>query len=95
MYVVLAGNVGNMRTPIGSFLNYSQSAILTPSDFPFPERGIQGEADPNVESVVVSELALSSLAQQRHIATVRPLHDRRPDLYQLQTNVDIEKIRVE
>jgi hypothetical protein len=45
--------------------------------------------------VVVSELALSALAQQRHIATVRPLHDRRPDLYQLQSMVDIEKIRVE
>jgi predicted amidohydrolase/GNAT superfamily N-acetyltransferase len=95
VYVVLAGNVGNMRTPMGSFLNYSQAAILTPSDFPFPEKGIQGEADPNVESVVVSELALSALAQQRHIATVRPLHDRRPDLYQLQSMVDIEKVRVE
>ena len=95
VYVVIAGNVGNMRTPIGSFLNYSQAAILTPSDFPFPEKGIQGEADPNVESVVVSELALSALAQQRHIATVRPLHDRRPDLYHLQSMVDIEKIRVE
>lgn len=95
VYVVLAGNVGNMRTPIGSFLNYSQAAILTPSDFPFPEKGIQGEADPNVESAVVSELALSALAQQRHIATVRPLHDRRPDLYQLQPMVELEKIRVE
>ncbi len=95
VYVVLAGNVGNMRTPIGSFLNYSQSTILTPSDFPFPERGIQGEADPNVESVVVSELALSSLAQQRHIATVRPLHDRRPDLYRLEATVQIERVMVE
>jgi predicted amidohydrolase/GNAT superfamily N-acetyltransferase len=95
IYVVLAGNVGNMRTPMGSFLNYSQAAILTPSDFPFPEKGIQGEADPNVESVVVSELALSALAQQRHIATVRPLHDRRPDLYQLHSMVDLENIRVE
>ncbi len=95
VYVVLAGNVGNMRTPIGSFLNYSQAAILTPSDFPFPEKGIQGEADPNVESAVVSELALSALAQQRHIATVRPLHDRRPDLYQLQSIVQLEKVRVE
>ena len=95
VYVVIAGNVGNMRTPMGSFLNYSQAAVLTPSDFPFPERGIEGEADPNVESVVVSELALSALSQQRHVATVRPLHDRRPDLYRLETIAPIEVVRVE
>ncbi|UCG39349.1 MAG: GNAT family N-acetyltransferase [bacterium] len=95
VYVVMAGNVGNLRTRIGSFLNYSQSAVVTPSDFPFPERGIQGEADPNVEAVVVAELALSALAQQRHVATVRPLHDRRPDLYRLNLETDIEVVRVE
>ena len=84
-----------MRTPIGSFLNYSQAAVLTPSDFAFPERGIDGEADPNVEATVISELALSALAQQRHVATVRPLHDRRPDLYDLQTRFPIEVVRVD
>jgi len=94
-YVVLSGNVGNMRTKIGSFLNYSQAAVLTPSDFPFPEKGIEGEAHPNVETVVVSELALSALAEQRHVATVRPLHDRRPDLYDLQPKTTIEVLRVE
>ena len=80
IYVVMTGNVGNMQTKSGSFMNYSQAAILTPSDFSFPEKGIEGEADPNVEAVVISELALSSLSQQRHVATVRPLHDRRLDL---------------
>ncbi|MFH2009328.1 MAG: bifunctional GNAT family N-acetyltransferase/carbon-nitrogen hydrolase family protein [bacterium] len=95
VYVVIAGNVGNMRTEVGSFMNYSQSAILTPSDFSFPERGIDGEADPNVEAVVISELGISALAQQRHLATVRPLHDRRPDLYELRSLARIEVIRTE
>ena len=95
IYVVLTGNVGNMKTLAGSFLNYSQAAVLTPSDFSFPERGVEGEADPNVEAAVVSELTLSSLAQQRHVATVRPLHDRRPDLYNLSPIQKIEIIQTE
>ncbi|MBI9077324.1 MAG: GNAT family N-acetyltransferase [Desulfatibacillum sp.] len=95
VYVVMTGNVGNMQTPAGSFLNYSQSAILTPSDFSFPEKGVEGEADPNVEAAVVSELTLSTLTQQRHVATVRPLHDRRPDLYSLTSAAKVEIIRTE
>ncbi|WP_373500688.1 GNAT family N-acetyltransferase [Desulfococcus sp.] len=95
IYVVMTGSVGNMRTEIGSFMSYSQAAILTPSDFSFPEKGVGGEADPNVEAVVVSDLALSSLAQQRHVATVRPLHDRRPDLYELTARSRIEIVKTE
>ena len=95
IYVVMTGSVGNMQTRSGSFMNYSQAAILTPSDFSFPEKGIEGEADPNVEAVVVSELALSSLSQQRHVATVRPLHDMRSDLYELCPKNKIEIIHVE
>ncbi len=95
VYVVMTGNVGNMQTPAGSFLNYSQSAILTPSDFSFPEKGVEGETDPNVESALVSELTLSSLAQQRHVATVRPLHDRRADLYTLNALHKVEVIQVD
>ena len=95
VYVAMTGNVGNMKTKIGSFMNYSQAAILAPSDFSFPEKGIEGSADPNVEAVVVSELALFALAQQRHVATVRPLHDRRLDLYDLKAKNKIEIIRTE
>lgn len=95
IYVVITGSVGNMKTRIGSFMHYSQAAILTPSDFSFPEKGIEGEADPNTEAVVVSELALSALAQQRHVSTVRPLHDRRPDLYDLRARERIEVISME
>ena len=95
VYVVMTGNVGNMRTQVGSFMNYSQAAILTPSDFSFPEKGVEGETDPNVESALVSELTLSSLAQQRHVATVRPLHDRRADLYSLDVKTRVEIIKTE
>lgn len=95
IYVVMTGSVGNMQTKSGSFMHYSQAAILTPSDFSFPEKGIEGEADPNVEAVVVSELALSSLSQQRHVATVRPLHDMRPDLYELYPKHKIQIIQVD
>jgi predicted amidohydrolase len=95
VYVVMTGSVGSMRTDAGSFMNYSQAAILTPSDFSFPEKGVEGEADPNVEAVVVSELAISALAHQRHLSTVRPLHDRRPDLYDLRSLNGIEIIRTE
>ena len=95
VYVVITGTVGNMRTRIGSFMNYSKSAVLTPSDYAFPEKAIEGEADANVEAVVVSELALSALVSQRQIATVRPLHDRRPDLYGLEPKTKIEIVRVE
>jgi predicted amidohydrolase len=95
IYVVMTGTIGNMSTSVGSFMNYGQAAILTPSDFPFPEKGVVGEADPNIESVLVSELALSSLAQQRHVATVRPLHDLRPDLYELKSHERIQVITTE
>jgi hypothetical protein len=84
-----------MKTKVGSFINYGQAAVLTPSDFSFPDKGIEGEADPNIETVVVSELALSALAQQRHVATVRPLHDLRPDLYELKSRQRIEIIKTE
>ena len=95
VYIVMTGNVGNMKTKVGSFINYGQAAVLTPSDFSFPDKGIEGEADPNIETVVVSELALSALAQQRHVATVRPLHDLRPDLYELKSRQRIEIVKTE
>jgi predicted amidohydrolase/GNAT superfamily N-acetyltransferase len=95
VYVAMTGTIGNLSTDVGSIVNYGQAAILTPSDFPFPEKGVVGEADPNIESVLVSELALSSLAQQRHVATVRPLHDLRPDLYELKSFQNIEIVPAE
>lgn len=93
VYVVLAGNVGNLPTIKNYLLNYGQSAILTPSDFAFPVGGVAGEADPNVETVAVAELDLGTLAQQREYGSVRPYFDRRPDLYELTVRNPIRVIR--
>ena len=94
IYVVMAGNAGNL--PKRSYLlNYARSAILTPSDFNFPDAAVAAEADPNVETVVVADLDFVALAQHRQDGSVRPLHDRRPDLYDLQSKLTVEVIHAE
>jgi len=45
--------------------------------------------------VVIADLDLNSLAQQRELGSVRPLHDRRPDLYELRAKIPIKTIHVE
>jgi len=94
IYTVIAGNAGNLPNR-QYLLNYSQSAILTPSDFAFPTHGVAAEADPNVETVVVGELALSNLAKQREIGSVKPLYDRRIDIFDLKSKIPIEVIHVD
>lgn len=82
VYVVLAGNAGNLPAR-GNLINYARSAVLTPSDFGFPPEGVAAEADPNVETVAIADLDFSILAQLREMGSVRPLHDRRGDMYKL------------
>lgn len=94
IYTVISGNAGNLPNR-QYLLNYSQSAILTPSDFAFPTHAVAAEADPNVETVVVGELALSNLAKQREIGSVKPLYDRRTDIFELKSNIPIEIIHVD
>lgn len=94
IYTIISGNAGNLPTR-SYLLNYAQSAILTPSDFAFPMEGVAAEADPNVETVVIAELDLSNLAKQREVGSVRPLFDRRPDLYELKPKKPIQIIKVE
>ncbi|HSF18590.1 MAG TPA: hypothetical protein VLK65_23880 [Vicinamibacteria bacterium] len=60
--------------------NYGQAGIYTPSDFSFPLEAKLAEAEPNIETVVISEIDLGSLNQQRHVGSVRPLQDLRTDL---------------
>ncbi len=91
LYVVTSGNVGNLPGT-HYLLNYGQSAVFTPSDFSFPPQAIAGIADPNTEAVVVTDLDLVTLAVQRELGGVRPLFDRRPDLYDLRANVQVEII---
>lgn len=94
LYVVMSGNVGRLDSS-NYLLNYGQSAVLTPSDFAFPLLATAGEADPNVEAVVIADLDLTLLHQNREIGSVKPLMDRRVDLYDLRPKSPVRHVRVE
>ncbi|MGJ0454752.1 MAG: GNAT family N-acetyltransferase [Methylocystis sp.] len=82
-YVVLSGNVGNLPGVENMDVQYAQSCILTPCDFPFARDGVAAETTENVETIAVADLDLSDLAWARREGTVRNLRDRRFDLYRL------------
>lgn len=85
-YVVMSGNVGNLPGVENMDIQYAQSCILTPCDFPFARDGIAADTTPNVETVAIAELRIESLSSARNSGTVRNLADRRFDLYSLQWN---------
>ncbi|WP_341704871.1 GNAT family N-acetyltransferase [Ferrovibrio sp.] len=80
-YVALAGNVGNLPNVENMDIQYAQSCVLTPCDFPFARDGIAADTTPNVEMVSIADLQLDSLANARQGGTVQNLKDRRFDLY--------------
>jgi predicted amidohydrolase/ribosomal protein S18 acetylase RimI-like enzyme len=94
IYVVLAGNVGTLPRSPAMSLNFGQAAILTPSDFAFPLNGIAAEGVINTQTVVISDIDLGALEVEREVANVRPLIDRRPDIYFIQSRIKIEKCKV-
>jgi len=94
IYVVMTGSVGNLPQARSFLLNYGQAAICTPCDIAFPSNGILEEADPASETVIISELDLSDLAMARDIGSVKPLQDRRTDLYSLKSKMPIEIVSV-
>ncbi|MEQ8849660.1 bifunctional GNAT family N-acetyltransferase/carbon-nitrogen hydrolase family protein [Botrimarina sp.] len=94
IYVVMAGCVGNLPQVHSFLINYGQAAVCTPCDFAFPKDGIMAEAEPNNEMVVIAELDLNDLAVQRSIGTVRPLQDKRNDLYRVTSFIPIETVHV-
>ena len=83
VYVAMAGCVGNIPSVENMDINYAQSGIFTPSDFPFARDGVAGECLPNIETIVIADVDLEILKRNRQAGTVRPLKDRRPDLYSL------------
>jgi len=83
IYVAMAGNVGNLPRVENMDIQYAQSAILTPCDFPFSRDGIAADTTPNVETVAVADLRLDDLLVARNSGTVQNLKDRRHDLYQV------------
>jgi predicted amidohydrolase/ribosomal protein S18 acetylase RimI-like enzyme len=85
-YVVLSGNVGNLPNVENMDIQYAQSCILTPCDFPFARDGIAAEASENVETLTISDLNLADLTWARAEGTVQNLADRRFDLYRIAWN---------
>ena len=80
----MSGNVGNLPGVENMDVNYAESCILTPCDFPFARDGIAAECSENVETVAIADLDLTDLSWARAKGTVRNLRDRRFDLYQTQ-----------
>ncbi|MGB5695777.1 MAG: GNAT family N-acetyltransferase [Polyangiales bacterium] len=95
VYVVLSGNVGNLPQVDNFLINYGEAIICTPSDFAFPPDAIAAKADFNTETVVIADLDLGALEQSRELGSVRPLRDRRPDLYQIAPREPVEIIRTQ
>lgn len=83
MYVITSGCVGNIPSVENMDVHYAQSGIFTPSDFPFPPDGVAGECQANIETVVVADVDLELIRQNRIGGTVRTLMDRRTDLYEI------------
>lgn len=83
-YVVMSGNVGNLPRVANMDIQYAQSCILTPCDFPFARDGIAADTTPNVETVAFADLRLDTLSIARNSGTVKNLLDRRHDLYRIQ-----------
>lgn len=81
-YVVMSGNVGNLPGVNNFDIQYGQSCILTPSDFPFARDGVAADSTPNIETVLFADLRLESLARARNAGAVQNLKDRRFDLYE-------------
>ncbi|MEM1085883.1 MAG: carbon-nitrogen hydrolase family protein [Verrucomicrobiota bacterium] len=87
IYVATAGCVGELEGVPGLDLHYGQAAVFTPSDLGFARDGIAAQADPNVETMLVADLDISSLHRARSEGTVRPLRDRRRDLFEFRANL--------
>ncbi|MEX0964698.1 MAG: bifunctional GNAT family N-acetyltransferase/carbon-nitrogen hydrolase family protein [Pseudohongiellaceae bacterium] len=94
IYVVMTGCIGNLPQVRSFLVNYGRAAICTPCDIAFPSDGIMEEADPGSETVIISELDLNDLAMARDIGSVKPLQDRRTDLYSLTSKFPIEIVSV-
>ena len=92
--VALAGNVGALPRSPAMSINFGQVAVLTPSDFAFPLNGVAAEGVVNTQTVVICDIDLGALEIEREVANVRPLIDRRPDIYSGEGRIRIENCKV-
>lgn len=82
-YVAVAGSVGNLPKVNNMDIQYAESAVFTPSDFPFPANGIKGQATTNTEMTIIVDVDLDLLKQLHSYGSVRNLKDKRVDLYEV------------
>lgn len=82
-FVAISGSVGNIPKVETMGIQYSQSAIFTPSDFAFPHDAIASEATPGIETTLITDLDLDLIKELRHKGSVRNALSRRTDLYDL------------
>jgi hypothetical protein len=68
--------------------------ICTPSDFAFPTDAVAARSHSDTETVVIGDLDLAVLQDVREIGSVRPLRERRPDLYALTPKDPVQIVRV-
>lgn len=83
-YVAITGSVGNLPNVENIDIQYSQSAVFSPSDFAFPHDATMAESTPNTEMTLIVDLDLDKLTEVRRAGSVRNLQDRRLDLYKIQ-----------
>ncbi len=91
-FVAISGSVGNIPKVETMGIQYSQSAIFTPSDFSFPHDSIASEATPGIETVLVTDLDMDRIKELRAKGSVRNIESRRTDLYELKWLGEIKKI---
>lgn len=89
VYVAMTSTVGNLPAE-GLRLHYGQAAIITPSDFPFARDGIAAEGVINEEQIVIADVDLHLLDENRLKGTTIPLLDKRSDFYSLTAPVIID-----
>ncbi|MFY9326691.1 MAG: carbon-nitrogen hydrolase family protein [Georgfuchsia sp.] len=80
IYVAMTSTVGNLPVA-GLRLHYGQASIITPSDFPFARDGIAAEGVINEEQIVVADIDLALLDENRLKGTTIPLLDKRAEFY--------------
>lgn len=82
-YVAITGSVGNLPNVHNMDIQFSQSMVFTPCDFPFPTNGVKAEATPNTEMILIADVDLDLLRELNEFGSVRNLKDRRTDLFEL------------
>ena len=85
-FVAIAGSVGNLPKVHNMDIQYAQSVVFTPCDFPFPINGVKTEATPNTEMILISDVDIDLLTELHNFGSVKNLKDRRKDLYELRKN---------